>query len=550
MEYLYNNGYSVMESKNINQLISGNARNARQNLHIQKSGAPLVCLPPPLLLALHSIPFPSPTTLLYKQATNTSNSTMILEIEDWHLGYDQIVKDTRGSDVGSVWVLCNADVDSLAAARILTYMFRADSIPYQLRPCWSYSTLTSLLQNEDSQDIRALVLLNLGASRNLTKLFDVDMLLGNAKVYVMDCRKPVHLANVHAGHNVVVFWDETQNRNELPSDGDNLSGNDDTTDEDDDSSSSDDDDDSDDDEDPDEGEAEFYDDDDKSKKKKETKIRSASDDEQDREYDGEDEDGAEDDDDDEPKKRTAGQDDDEKSATKRRKTGDDEGSATTAEEVATPEKKVTTTLTPKELHQQRRNRLRGYYSGGSFYGSPVAWVAYRLASQKRWHDNGDLLWLACIGLTDAYLHARIDMAGYTSLSVDLKTSCQRVFPNDMVDRVEKTIYAESLMGNEGGSQTQITLSDNGRILAETDYRFFLLRHSSLYDSMIYSNYVANRLQVWSTQGKQRLQELLAKMGFPLDECKQPFAFMNPHLKRKLNSKMKEYAGVSDYLTCM
>ena len=25
--------------------------------------------------------------------------------------------------------------------------------------------------------------------------------------YVMDCRRPFHLANVHAGRHVVVFWD-------------------------------------------------------------------------------------------------------------------------------------------------------------------------------------------------------------------------------------------------------------------------------------------------------------------------------------------------------
>ena len=139
---------------------------------------------------------------------------MILEIEEWHLGYDQIIQDTRASQVGSVWILANADVDSLAAARILTYMLRADSIPYQLRPCWSYASLTALLQKEDCNEIKSLVLLNLGASRNLTRLFDDDMLLSDSTVYVMDCRKPVHLANVHAGRNVVIYWDETQDRDE------------------------------------------------------------------------------------------------------------------------------------------------------------------------------------------------------------------------------------------------------------------------------------------------------------------------------------------------
>lgn len=462
---------------------------------------------------------------------------MILELPDWHLGYDQIVKDTRSE--GAVWILVNADADAMGAARILTYMLRADSVTYQLHPCWSYSSLTSLLKKEGSQDIRALVLLNLGASRNLTSLYDEGMLSTEAKIYVMDCRKPVHLGNVHAGHNVVLFWDETQNKEDLPSDGDNLSGNDSTTDEDDDSSSDEESDSDSEDEDPDEGEAEFGEDEDNQKESAKVEVKSASEDE-DQDYDGEDEEEADDDD---TKKRSAKKSI--MSPTKRHKKGNDDDA--TDEEAGSPEKdssQQALTLTPRELHKQRRNRLRAYYSGGNFYGSPVAWVAYRLASQKRWKDNADLLWLACIGLTDAYNHARIDVAGYTSLAMDLKGQCQRIFPNEMVDRVDKTVYAESLMGNDQGTQTQVTMSDNGKILAESDFRFFLLRHSSLYDSMLYSNYVASHLQVWKSHGRERLQELLAKMGFPLEECKQPYAFMNPHLKRKLRDKMGEYASVS------
>ena len=467
---------------------------------------------------------------------------MILEPEEWHLGYDQILQDTRGSDSGSVWILANADVDSLAAARILTYMLRADSIPYQLRPCWSHSSLITLLQKEDSTEIRSLVLLNLGASRNLTKLFDENMLLADATVYVMDCRKPVHLANVHAGRNVVIFWDETQDKTDVPSDGDNLSGNASTTDDENESSEEEGDDDDDENENPDEGETEF-----EEEKQALVTCGAHSRERLDSDYDAED-DGDNSDNEEEHKKRRSVGDDNEETIRKRPKLADEENSQTTDEDVeaSSPEKEVPTMtlLTPRELHEQRRNRLRAYYSGGSFYGSPVAWVAYRLATQKRWNDNGDLLWLACVGLTDAYLHARIDVAGYASLSVDLKTYCQRIFPNEMVDRIDKTIFAESLAGDEQGVQTQVSLSDNGRILAETDYRFFLLRHSSLFDSMLYSNYVASRLQVWSSPGKQRLQEMLAKMGFALDECRQPYAFMNPQLKRKLRVKMGEYAVVS------
>jgi hypothetical protein len=40
-------------------------------------------------------------------------------------------------------------------------------------------------------------------------------------MYVMDCRRPVHLANVHAKTNVVVFWG-VQIVSDIPIDGDIL----------------------------------------------------------------------------------------------------------------------------------------------------------------------------------------------------------------------------------------------------------------------------------------------------------------------------------------
>jgi len=500
---------------------------------------------------------------------------MILEYNDWHLGYDQIVKDSRSSSGSggaccSVWIFCNADVDSLAAARILTYIFRADNIPYQLRPCWSYSSLTKQLQSEGAEDIRALILLNLGASRNLTQLFQQEMLSTYTKVYVMDCRKPVHLSNVHAGHNIVVFWDETQRKEDIPSDGDNLSGNDSTTDEEEDSSSSSSDD-GDNDDDSDEGEAEFEGDDEGKNITMgntttgdvgQAEDVAKEDTVENKEYDAGDEVDSDEDEDDDNKNNLETDSVNriervsiEESPRKRQKTSDNEDTDETEDEsispppdgqhTQTPKSPQLPVLTPSQLHHQRRNRLRSYYSSGSFYGSPVAYVAYRLAAQKRWHDNGDLLWLACVGLSDAHIHSRIDMAGYAHLSTDLRTQCRRLFPNDIVDRVDKTIYAETLVGsnnNPNGERTQLTLSENGRILADTDYRFFLLRHQSLLNAMLHSNYVASRLQVWNNQGKQVLYEMLAKMGFPLEECQQPYAFMAPHLKRKLRDKISEYKG--------
>jgi cell division control protein 45 len=114
--------------------------------------------------------------------------------------------------------------------------------------------------------------------------------------------------------------------------------------------------------------------------------------------------------------------------------------------------------------------------------------------------------------------------------------------------VGNAVYAEQLLdSSHSGSQiTKISASDNGRILSEKDYRFFLLRHSSLFESMVHSNYIASKLQIWTNKGMHKLQELLAKMGYPLEECRQPYAFMKPTLKRRLRDQIATYAEVSPF----
>jgi cell division control protein 45 len=491
---------------------------------------------------------------------------MILELENWHLGYAQIVKDCQAAadnsisgdePGGTVLILCNADVDAMAAARILSFMLRSDNITYQLRPCTSFSALKQLISSTTTNNLRALVLLNLGASRNLTRLFEEHGLsVSTTRVYVMDCRRPFHLANVHAGQNVVVFWDETTAAQveDIPSDGDNLSGNESTSSEedDDDSSSSE----------ESEGEEEF--DDDASEGEEEfddggdlvaasAQPRPAPvEQEEDQGYDAEDD--AEQEDDLPGAKRHKKEDfpDDSSDTTKERDHDEDRDTPKEFDEspddAEQAEEEDEAQLDPREMHRQRRIRLRMYYSGGSFYGSPAAYVAYRLSTQLRFAEQGNLLWLACVGVTDAYLHSRLDVAGYTSLSLSLKQYCMRLYPNDMYSRLENTTYAEHLMGtsNRDASRhlTSITLSENGRVLAEQDFRFFLLRHTSLYDGMVHSNYVSTKLQLWTKKGLSHFHELLAKMGCPLEQCRQPYVFMNPKVRRSLRDKLTTFADVS------
>jgi cell division control protein 45 len=512
---------------------------------------------------------------------------MILELEQWYLGYAQILTDCRHGESGngSVLILAHLDVDAMASARILSYMLRQDNVPYQLVPCPSYSKLEAILaqtvplsgsssdndnndNNSDNNHVRAVVCLNVGATRNLTALFANQTLHGTSvKIYVLDCRRPVHLANVHAVENVVVFWDSVQN-DDVPSDGDDLSGNEDSPDDEEEEEEEELDEDDDDEEEEfldDQGEQEFLYDNDNDDNDNNLDTRDAtpsSTGHVDTDTPGLHSPG--------PSKRVKTHDPttiDDPNAIDEFHTTD------TTDTPSTPTAHAT--LTPRELHHDRRNRLRLYYSTGTFYGSPASYVAYRIATQLRFGDVGDLLWLACVGVTDAYLHARVDVAGYSALAIDLRSDCHRLFPNDMYSRVGNAVYAEHLTtGNahdennpddlyrnnsnnkssnnhntniassnnpQGQTLTKIGFSENGRVLSETDFRFFLLRHTSLLDAMIYSDFIATRFQLSTSQGMHKLQELLAKMGYPLEECKQPFAFMKPSLRRRLQSQIREHA---------
>lgn len=114
-------------------------------------------------------------------------------------------------------------------------------MPYRLKVCLGWERLKKTLDAagvwsereegadvvvpDEQSDVRAVVLINMGANKNLCRLF-----AGNVKVYVFDSHRPYHLANVHTGKNVVLFNDRPLSiggeDGEIPSDGDDLSGGD------------------------------------------------------------------------------------------------------------------------------------------------------------------------------------------------------------------------------------------------------------------------------------------------------------------------------------
>ena len=539
---------------------------------------------------------------------------MLLEQVNWILGYNQIRRDCSPnggeSNGGTVLMLCNPDADALCAARILSYSFRADGIPYQLRPCGGYARMLQILQsvspvnksnsNPPSQDassdwededlfsncsLRAVILLNIGATRNLDRLFFSPTPILDAtsketgqvkppllnkkytKVYVIDSRRPFHLANVHAGFHVVLWndynWCLNSSIGDIPSDGDDLSGadedesSDEDSDEENDSKSSDD-----------SNEAEFQEEEDgdkddqtesvfdesthadnstvtKKRSKQFTKVvkskRIRADD---RSSDSDEESGYE------SPSKSKGVDDDDDDNLSETSTKQDHELVNKDEDGA---KSSVPALSLRELHRRRLDKIRIYYKEGTFFSAPIAFNVYNLlCKEMRFESVGDLLWLACVGVTDAYIHSRIDLCGYAQFATELKGHVDRVYPDysgtdGLLRRSANTIFSESLYGRTGtvdGPKTQIGLSENGRIVTQNDeLRFFLLRHTSLWEAMRLSPHVCTKMELYKALGMKKLQEMLAKMGIPLAQCQQQYAFMNPNLKRRLKQSIREHAEV-------
>ncbi len=600
---------------------------------------------------------------------------MLLERQNWIKGYQQILNDCRPStessfysSCGTVLILCNPDADALCAARILSYAFRADNIPYQLRPCTGMRKLISILEslnlsspsssslyrdedndgdgdieydrqerlrkqqegenydfynewnniqqnsssNGTNSAIRSIVLLNFGATKNLnTTLYsprsakqnntknkgilmededdDEDseneeeslqmkppLVSNQIKTFVLDSHRPYHLANIYAGKNIVLLNDYSHWHADvggIPSDGDGLSGDEEEeSDEDEESDEGDDSDvDTGDEEDSDDGEAEFEDDDDEidrqrineGEKKNSLKRSSDRSNDDDNNSDSSQMRGK--------RQRQNDQDTpDTEASTDEEEDGDDNSDVMATDDIDENRNDTSDTIinnlhSIREQHQIRRDHIQKYYGGGSFHSSPVSIMAYDLSRKIRHDSVGDLLWLACVGVTDAYVHSRLDLSGYIKLSIELQEHVKNMYSDDSDDmflttnqRLNNTFYAEELYtrnsdGNgtnqrHNGAMTQVGFSENGRIVIQKDeFQLFLLRHLSLWDAMYLSPLVNTKMLLWKQSGIQKLKEMLAKMGLPLGQCRQPYAFMKPTLKRRLKLMIIEHADVSSNL---
>ncbi|XP_076894310.1 uncharacterized protein LOC143546542 [Bidens hawaiensis] len=177
-----------------------------------------------------------------------------------------------------------------------------------------------------------------------------------------------------------------------------------------------------------------------------------------------------------------------------------------------------------------RRLKREYYHMGTFHGKPSGCLMYELSNYLRKNTN-DLLWLACVALTDQFVHERLTNERYQAGVMELE---QHINSSGSLGAVNSVTLKDG---------TIVCAPDASRIAYEDEPRLMLLQEWNLFDSMLCSSYIATKLKTWSDNGTKKLMLLLAQMGFALDECKQKFRFMSMDIKKKMKDEFEHFLPV-------
>ncbi len=186
-------------------------------------------------------------------------------------------------------------------------------------------------------------------------------------------------------------------------------------------------------------------------------------------------------------------------------------------------------------------------------------MMYSLASELGREDN-DMLWHTIVGVTSQEISGRSSV-GVAITTQKLSTSPKgwlgtrgsriRQLLRDEVRRLNPPELSDSGYGTNRQALPEMSgiIPTTARSPTDTSIRlspepkFLLIRHWSLYDSMLHSPYLSARLHVWSEHGRKRLHKLLAKMGVSLVQCKQSYTHMDMELKRSLRPKLLKYSDM-------
>jgi hypothetical protein len=140
---------------------------------------------------------------------------------------------------------------------------------------------------------------------------------------------------------------------------------------------------------------------------------------------------------------------------------------------------------------------------------------YELLSQLGKTSN-ELLWLAIVGLTDQHVHERI--------------TSRRLRRRRLAVHRRGALVQRRRRRRRRGRYDDSALRAADRIVHQDEFDLMLLRHWTLYDSLVHSRYVGTRLGAWKERGAEEIGRLLVTMGLPLDQCREPYATMRAQFK--------------------
>lgn len=400
---------------------------------------------------------------------------------------------------------------------------------------------------------------------DLPELFDLGY-GGDFEVFVMDNHRPVHLKNIQSGESVTVFVEKYELNDGAPvefEDGDLVTDDEDSegegeADEGDESEEEDDDDDDfdiagegDEGEEEEAFDGEGVDDEDEEAAAAEKEKSSEGDDGNamdtkvdDDEGDGtakdgeSEEKGAEEEEPKKDEKDTFGTDRVQEGTTEDPNTDDAEGD--TSREVDDPVRSEDEDEENLRVNKKRRvirdetaerkEQVMMYKNTRASFSRPTSWLLLKLVSGQG--NLLDTMWQCILGVTDQHERQRLDEEQYN----DICTELHRELANYLSDKGERMYKVDNKDGTQEGMV--VPGAQTGHIEEGQDYRFFLYRHWSLFESMCYSPYVSAKMKTWKGQGIYKLQEMLAKMGVSLEECKQMYSFMAPESKQHFNEKIR------------
>lgn len=214
------------------------------------------------------------------------------------------------------------------------------------------------------------------------------------------------------------------------------------------------------------------------------------------------------------------------------------------------------TLRRRLLRLRRKHSavLTNYYGLGTSYSEPISSLLYSLAEDLGREDN-DLLWYAIVGVSSLELYGRT-MAG-VGISSASESGGSAGWGGERGEQIRQVLRDEVRRLNapdQKDTDREISRGEVSGVIPTTaksptdtsirlspEPRFLLIRHWSLYDSMLHSPYLAARLHIWSDVGRKRLHKLLAKMGVSLSQCKQSYTHMDMELKKGLRKSLLTYA---------